>query len=171
MKSAISGLIGGYFTTQTEMYVEKPGCVICEYAMETLQEKLGTNKTQEEVEKEVKQLCHYLPQSVRGQCNNLVDTYGPAIIQLLIHDIEPKEICSRLGLCTGDVLEQQFAHPTPELQVSKRGDDSCALCEFAMNYVYSVLNDTTDQQEIVNVLDTICDKLPHSIRLVWITLI
>jgi hypothetical protein len=29
----------------------------------------------------------------------MVDTYGRAIIELLAHDVDPKEICTMLTLC------------------------------------------------------------------------
>ena len=29
----------------------------------------------------------------------MVDTYGRAIIELLAHDVDPKEICTMMSLC------------------------------------------------------------------------
>jgi hypothetical protein len=37
--------------------------------------------------------------TAQKQCNTYVDTYGKAIIELLSHDIDPKEICKMLSLC------------------------------------------------------------------------
>ena len=52
-----------------------------------------------------------------------------------------------------------------QLQGPKLADETCALCEFALDEVYSMLNDTTDRQEIVNVLDTFCFRvMPSSIE-------
>lgn len=157
------GLIGGYFVPQTVAVAEKPGCTICEFAVKELDNFIGNDKTEGKIERAVSKLCHKLPDAVKNQCDNLVSTYGPALVQLLLHEIDSSEICSRLNLCEADILLQQVSHPLP-LQVLKRSQDSCALCEFAMTEVFSILNDTSDRQMVINVLDSICYKMPSSIR-------
>ena len=41
----------------------------------------------------------------QGQCKNLVDTEGPAIVQLIIQGIETTKICKLLRLCDGSQNE------------------------------------------------------------------
>lgn len=55
--------------------------------------------SQEEVIHAVEKVCTYLPSSLSGQCKDLVDTYGQAIIELLVQQADPKTVCTVLALC------------------------------------------------------------------------
>ena len=58
-------LIGGYFIPRTAVAAEKPGCVICEYAVTELVDYLDNNKTEAAIEKALVRLCLKLPKSVK----------------------------------------------------------------------------------------------------------
>lgn len=49
--------------------------------------------------KAVEKVCTYLPSSLSGQCKDLIDTYGQAIIELLVQQADPKTVCTVLALC------------------------------------------------------------------------
>lgn len=55
--------------------------------------------SQEEVIHAVEQVCGYLPSSLSSQCKDLVETYGEAIIELLVQQADPKTVCKVLALC------------------------------------------------------------------------
>ena len=57
------------------------------------------------------------------------------------------------------------ALPPKPLKVNhvKSNPVSCEVCEYAMTYLDSVLEDHATEQEIVSALDTLCTKLPSSI--------
>lgn len=60
---------------------------------------------QSEIVDAVEKVCSVLPQSIRGECDDLIEKYGAAIIHLLVHDASPSVVCSFLGLCgSGDSL-------------------------------------------------------------------
>ena len=40
-----------------------------------------------------------MPSVVRDQCDNLVETYGPAIVEILSRDIDAKDVCTLMQLC------------------------------------------------------------------------
>lgn len=54
---------------------------------------------QEEVIHAVEKVCSILPSSVSAQCRDLIETYGQAIIELLIQEVDPSTVCNLLGLC------------------------------------------------------------------------
>lgn len=54
---------------------------------------------QEEVIQAVEKVCTYLPSSLAGECKDLVETYGQAIIELLVQQADPKTVCTVLALC------------------------------------------------------------------------
>lgn len=54
---------------------------------------------QEEVIQAVEKVCTYLPSTLSGQCKDLIETYGQAIIELLVQQADPKTVCTVLALC------------------------------------------------------------------------
>ena len=93
-------LIGGYFAPQTFAILEKPGCVICEYVIKELQNIIGQNRTEAEIEKGLEKVCAVMPSAVKDQCDHLVEVYGPAIVEILSRDIDPQDVCTLMQLCT-----------------------------------------------------------------------
>ena len=49
-----------------------------------------------------------MPHAVKNQCDHLVEVYGPAIVEILSRDIDPKDVCTLMQLCnsqeTGTVI-------------------------------------------------------------------
>jgi saposin len=135
-------------TAQKSTY--KPSCVICEYALKEIQQYLKDGQTEEEIKHFVENICTKLPSAVRGECKTLVDNYEPLIVQLLVNDVDPEQICAEIKLCDAD-----------QFQVA--GTANCETCEFVMNEVFSVLSDQDDQHMVINVLESICYRLPASI--------
>ena len=58
---------------QTVQAAEKPGCIICEYAVTELVDYLDNNKTEVAIEKALVRLCLKLPKSVKVTNNAAVD--------------------------------------------------------------------------------------------------
>lgn len=54
---------------------------------------------QEEVIQTVEKVCTYLPSTLSAECKDLIETYGQAIIELLVQEADPKTVCSVLALC------------------------------------------------------------------------
>eukprot|EP00052_Salpingoeca_macrocollata_P033613 m.8978 g.8978 ORF g.8978 m.8978 type:complete len:171 (+) comp5345_c0_seq1:2-514(+) len=75
-------------------------CSLCTWVMKELEGELSKNSTEAEIEKAVEEVCKILPSSIRPECDNLIQEYGPQIIALLLKDEPPATICSQLGLCS-----------------------------------------------------------------------
>lgn len=56
---------------------------------------------QEEIVQIMEKICNILPSTLTAQCKDLMDSYGQAIIDLLVQEADPKTICTLLGLCSG----------------------------------------------------------------------
>ena len=83
---------------------------------------------------------------LQDQCDNLVDTYGPAIIQMLIQEVEATEVCKMLHLCDNaqtedlgdsltsfrDEISVQSLNP---LEMQKKEDSTCATCSYVVSMV------------------------------------
>jgi hypothetical protein len=64
---------------------------------------VGLIDVQEAIRKELDMLCSELPSSVAAECRNFVDTYEKLLVDMLVADFTPKEICTYLKLCDPDV--------------------------------------------------------------------
>jgi saposin len=60
---------------------------------------LAEKSTIDDIEKVLDKVCNFLPDNLQQQCDALVKTYGPTLIQLISQMMDPKEICTELGLC------------------------------------------------------------------------
>lgn len=83
--------------------------------------------------------------SPQAECKHFIDTYGPAIVELFIHDLDPSTMCPMLGLCDEGVSEGQVSAVAENPLDEIRGDGNCALCEYAMNTLLEVIKDKTNQ--------------------------
>lgn len=55
---------------------------------------------QEEIIKALDSVCSVMPDTVKKQCEDFVNTYGKAILSLLLSELDPQEVCTTLGLCS-----------------------------------------------------------------------
>ena len=48
----------------------------------------------------MKDVCNRLPAQLKDQCTDFVNQYAPAVIALLVQEMNPTTVCDTLGLCT-----------------------------------------------------------------------
>jgi len=48
---------------------------------------------------ELDKLCNHLPHSLTEQCTDFVKTYSKELVEMLLADLTPQEVCSYLKLC------------------------------------------------------------------------
>lgn len=167
----------------THVVNDKPTCPLCLLATQSIIDKLKDKRTEEEIRKELDQLCSELPKSVAGDCRDFVDTYEEQLVDMLIADFTPKEICTYLKLCDPDV-KKIITTPVPEIlsndippfplkhknRVRSRGAKAsgqesvlCVMCEFALSKIDQELKDDATEEEIKNYVKSMCNKLPRTV--------
>jgi len=126
-------------------------CILCEFIMKEIDSLISNNATEEEILAALEKVCNILPSSIRAECVNFIDTYGPTIFFLLSHELDPKLVCTMIGLC-------QSAAPSFSLKTGN--SEACGMCENIVQYLdsYLVLSGTID--EIDHLLEKICDMMP-----------
>lgn len=83
--------------------------------------KLENNHTEESVRKTLENICQHMPKSVRQDCINLVDAYSKQIIEMLVAEFTPDEVCVGLKLCNPKLFSGVAGEfPVFKCQVSKR---------------------------------------------------
>jgi len=141
-----------------------PQCVLCEFVVKELDSLLSSNATEEEILAALDKVCSIMPDTIKQQCLDFVNTYGPAIIELLKQELDPSEVCTALGLCSQMSVA---VHPMPMLLLAKPKSsdaETCAVCETVMAYVASMLKENATEEEIQQLLDKVCNFLPKNLQ-------
>lgn len=87
-------------------------CVLCEMIMKEVDTILQGSQVKEEIENALKSVCDRLSTGdLAKECSNFVMQYTEILIDLL-KSMPPKEVCTKLGLCTADKapVKQQLHH-------------------------------------------------------------
>lgn len=158
-----------------DMLDDKPGCPLCLLAVEQLETIVKDNKTEESVKAALESLCTHLPKSLVGECNNFVDTYSTQLVDMLIADLTPQEVCVYIKLCSatktaaaqivsGDILTNELPqYENEQLQKNVKEDPQCVICEFAMARIDNMLKNNASEEEIKHVVHKVCSYLPKTV--------
>jgi len=74
-----------------------------------------------------------------GECQMIIDEYGPQIIEYLESGVTPEEVCTSISLCPGPL---------------------CGTCETLMYYLEIALKDNATAKEVLELLDELCTLIP-----------
>lgn len=136
-------------------------CVLCEFIMKEVDQLLENNSTQAQILAALDKVCSILPDTIKAQCTDFVDTYGPAVIILLEQELSPEVVCKTLGLCAGSVKVEM---PHIKLPVKLNGGEMCGVCETVIQYVDSLLEQNATIEEIEQTLEKVCNFLPGNLK-------
>ncbi|KAM9365752.1 prosaposin [Pholidichthys leucotaenia] len=135
---------------------DSPGCEICKLVVEKLDSMLLDNKTEEQVIAAVEKVCSILPETIKNECKDLIETYGPAIIELLVEEVDPGTICSTLGLCSNRVLVGTLD------QSRFKVGGYCEVCKLAISYIDGILEKNATEDKIEEAVEKVCSFLPDA---------
>jgi len=126
---------------------ESPVCEVCELMVAQLDSALSDKSTQNEIEFALKQVCNYLPASYQTECESMVQEYTPMMIEYLIKEASPKQLCEMLKLC-------------PAKQAAKKVEGkSCDLCHEVVGKLQKFLHANSTPSEIEHVVDNVCNLI------------
>jgi len=74
-------------------------CGVCETVIQYAKSLLEQNSTMQQIEAALDKVCNFLPSDISAECKNFIDTYGPAVLNLLLVELTPEMICTEIGLC------------------------------------------------------------------------
>lgn len=85
---------------RTDKAEDPNACALCEFVVSTLDKKLQDNRTEESIKQALENVCLHMPVTVRKDCKRLVDAYAKEIVEALLADLTPDEVCAALKFCT-----------------------------------------------------------------------
>lgn len=132
-------------------------CVMCEFVIREIDSMLGDNATEAEIIQALDKVCGLMPDTIKAQCIQFVDEYGRAIIAMLEQQLDPKEVCTALGLCNSLVTSNKASKPLEK-------DEYCGVCEVVIQYLDSLLEDNKTVANIEKYLEIICNFLPKNYK-------
>uniref|UniRef100_A0A663N7J0 Prosaposin n=1 Tax=Athene cunicularia TaxID=194338 RepID=A0A663N7J0_ATHCN len=123
-----------------------PLCEMCQFAVKTAESLLENNVTEVSP---VAKVCYMLPHGVIGQCKDFVDSYGKAVVIMLLEATDPEAICTMLHCCP------------------RRGDTArvgagafCNVCQIFITYFDNELLKNETLSELGDMLEKGCELLP-----------
>ncbi|XP_043511576.1 prosaposin [Frieseomelitta varia] len=160
---------------------DKPTCPLCLLAMSQIYEAIKNNRTEKNIENQLDKLCVHLPHSLVEECTDLVKGYSKEIIELLLADLTPQEVCVYIKLCDasknsgpsdefitdkdGEILTNEIPNDPVSSEISENvgGSPYCVICEFAMHYVDKVLANEKEKHKVEKAVHDVCNHLPKSV--------
>uniref|UniRef100_A0A1E1WGK9 Pulmonary surfactant-associated protein B n=1 Tax=Pectinophora gossypiella TaxID=13191 RepID=A0A1E1WGK9_PECGO len=162
-------ILGSESTTETvplpplpieRMFVAAPqskaACSFCQYFLHYIQVELSDTNNEDKIKEAVEKACDRLPQSVDAECKQFVTEYGPAVIALLVQQIDPASVCPALRLCPTTTEVRRVA--------INAGSSNCPLCLFAVEQLETMLKNNRSENSIRKALDGLCNHLSTKLR-------
>ncbi|XP_007505702.2 prosaposin [Monodelphis domestica] len=129
-----------------------PTCELCQYVIKEVVKLLEGNKTKGDIIHAVEKVCAIIPKSMAEECKDLVESYGPAIVDLLLDETSPHLVCSLLQLCKGKVQSVNEA--------KLRSGAFCEVCKKVDGYLEKNLEKNSTQAMILSAFQKACGMLP-----------
>ena len=77
----------------------KPTCPLCVLVVKEAENYIKDKKTKETAKKALEKVCSRLPPKPQLQCTDFVETYYDELLEKLVSDFDPKDVCCELQLC------------------------------------------------------------------------
>merc|ERR1712071_171298 len=140
---------------------------MCEYAMAEVDKRILTS-TEEEMKRMIDFLCAHLPDTIGDMCIDFIEEHGDQIFDMLVAQMDPKDICTQLGLCHGKTaksISAEMAVPEELQETTQVGLwSTCETCKVVVEYLDKLLEDDTIEESLDNIIDKVCLVVPKNSR-------
>ena len=160
-------------------------CEFCEKVIQHWIDVYASNTSLQEFKTLLDGICEKLDKNNADHCKHIVDDYYIPAFEFIRTQLKPHMLCSAVGLCPRS-LNLNTSKPTismAKLLPAQREDvsglngplyvpnsvivantPSCIMCEYVINTLDQYVKDTKNEEEIKRAVESICDKMPGSVR-------
>jgi len=145
-------------------------CIMCEYAMDQLDKQILNNSTEEQLKRMIDFMCAQLPSTVADMCIDFIEEHGDQIFDMLVMKMDPKEVCTELGLCKPKVaaipqLTAVEQKPIVQDKVEVAATwGTCETCQAVVEYLDKLLEDDTIEESLDKIIEKACVIVPSNSR-------
>ncbi|KAN0050104.1 hypothetical protein ACTA71_003205 [Dictyostelium dimigraforme] len=141
---------------------------------------LHSNKTQDEIEKELDKICNMVSPHYKPTCDSIVAVYTTQIIQLIINKETPDLICKEIKICITEweikteLLSKITDYAIKEIHsVTQKGKSpqftqnnvesttECEICQAFVGKLESYLSTNKSEEEIMDELENACSYMKN----------
>lgn len=118
---------------------------------------------QEHIKKVLEQACSkFHKEGLKEKCIDIVDKNADYIVNSIIKQVTPKEICHGLGFCDAVAIavEQKIQQISNQLMEKYSETPQCVLCQLIATKLEADLKDNKTETEIENAVLRVCHALP-----------
>jgi len=139
-----------------ELPTDDLSCELCKLVIETADNFLKENATEQEINATISNLCNSLPDPLNATCH----TFSSQLVVVLAKGVDPKKACVEIAVCV--TVSSSWETKLPEKRIVKvvETGPECELCEFLMETVNSYLKDNKTEAAINATVWKICNDLP-----------
>ncbi|XP_055857020.1 uncharacterized protein LOC129919934 [Episyrphus balteatus] len=155
---------------------DKPTCPMCLFAVKQAQELIRDNKSKTNIRTVLDNLCSHLSGKIKNECVDFVETYSNELIDMLITDFTPQQVCVYIKLCTSDVKSLDWANididdeeliddlfskedSSSEIEEENNFSPECLLCEKVISEAEKKIGPVKTKEDIEKELYKACGKL------------
>lgn len=139
-------------------------CPICKDVVMILERMVENNLTEEEIVHQLTKVCTFLPHKMLNECEDFVDSYGKAVIVMLLDATKPETVCITLRCCPRYVSSSPESSTLEKVsQIMKHSaDEYCTICTIIVQYLDQELQKNETQSAIGTMLIKTCRLLPEA---------
>lgn len=129
-------------------------CTICQFVLTRMKHFIALNQTEEEIIASLEESCDlFSVLSLKQQCKDFLQQYGPYLIQMVSSDIEPKVACQSIGICEKTQQGSVTINRAQSTAAPVSSSVNHGKCIFGMSYWCT----SRQNAELCNVREKIAD--------------